>query len=283
MGKNNIFISWSGKRSLYAAEALREWLPNVIQAAKPWMSERDIEKGARGLTEVGNALEGMKVGIICLTPENLDAAWVLYEAGALSKTFSDDKTRVCTYLLGGLQPQNVKPPLSMFQWTKAEKEDTRKLVQTINTAIAEEPLSEERLNNIFGVWWSQLETKLNSLPVPEKVVDVTRDPNEMISEILELCREYLPTVSKSQWPSLSSRQMFDLLQHSLVDTGAPAEARSVIVRFKGAEPDRLLYKATRVMEYAPGSIVISFVDGRTAGYTNVASWSYGPTEPPSPG
>ena len=109
----------------------------------------------------------------------------------------------------------------MFQWTKAEKEDTRKLVQTINTAIAEEPLSEERLNNIFGVWWSQLETKLNSLPVPEKVVDVTRDPNEMISEILELCREYLPTVSKSQWPSLSSRQMFDLLQHSLVDTGAP--------------------------------------------------------------
>ena|SRR6185312_7799939 len=66
MGKNNIFISWSGKRSLYAAEALREWLPNVIQAAKPWMSERDIEKGARGLTEVGNALEGMKVGIICL-------------------------------------------------------------------------------------------------------------------------------------------------------------------------------------------------------------------------
>ena len=42
---------------------------------------------------MANALEGMKVGIICLTLENLSAKWILYEAGALSKTL-DDKTRV---------------------------------------------------------------------------------------------------------------------------------------------------------------------------------------------
>src|SRR5258708_35734875 len=99
-GTNNVFISWSGERSKHAAEALRKWLPIVLQAAKPGISSSDIDKGSRGLDEVGKALEGMKVGIICLTPENLTAEWILYEAGALSKTL-DAKTRVCTYLRPG--------------------------------------------------------------------------------------------------------------------------------------------------------------------------------------
>jgi len=42
---NNVFISWSGPRSKQAAEALREWLGNVLQNARPWMSATDIEKG----------------------------------------------------------------------------------------------------------------------------------------------------------------------------------------------------------------------------------------------
>jgi hypothetical protein len=194
MAKHNIFISWSGNRSLHAAEALREWLPKVIQAAKPWLSDRDVEKGTRGLTEIGKALEGMKVGIICLTPENLDAPWILYECGALSKTFSDNKTRLCTYLLGGLQSGNVTGPLSMFQYTKSEKEDMRKLVHSINTAISAEPLPRDRLDDIFNTMWPQFDAKLSAMPAPEKMVNVTREPKEMINEILGLCRQYLPTI-----------------------------------------------------------------------------------------
>jgi hypothetical protein len=70
----NLFISWSGARSKAIAETLREWLPTVIQTAKPFMSDTDIDKGSRGLTELVRALEGIKVGIVCLTPENLKRA-----------------------------------------------------------------------------------------------------------------------------------------------------------------------------------------------------------------
>jgi len=128
---NNVFISWSGERSKRAAEALREWLGAVLQNARPWMSDTDIEKGSRSFDEIARALEGMKIGIICLTPENLTSEWLHYEAGALSKTV-DPKTRVCTYLLADLESATLKPPLSWFQWTRANKSDTRKLIGTIN-------------------------------------------------------------------------------------------------------------------------------------------------------
>jgi len=71
----------------------------VVQSAKSWMSEEDIETGSRGLDEIGKALEAMSLGIICLMPENPERPWILFEAGALSKALGD-KTRVCPYLSG---------------------------------------------------------------------------------------------------------------------------------------------------------------------------------------
>src|SRR5690349_15568152 len=92
-----IFISWSGTKSLEVARTLRQWLPRVLQPSKPWMSETDLEKGIRWGTEIGTKLEQMKFGIICLTSENLDSRWINFEAGAISKTV--EKTFVCTYLI----------------------------------------------------------------------------------------------------------------------------------------------------------------------------------------
>lgn len=76
----NVFISWSGERSKGVAAALYDWLPMVVQSARPWMSEEDIEKGSRGLEDVGKALVAMGVGIICLTAGNLERPWILFEA-----------------------------------------------------------------------------------------------------------------------------------------------------------------------------------------------------------
>jgi hypothetical protein len=190
---NNVFISWSGPRSKQAAEALREWLGTMLQNARPWMSETDIEKGSRGLDEIARALEGMKVGIICLTPENLNADWILYEAGALSKTL-DAKTRVCTYLLAGLEPGNLKPPLGLFQWTRADKSDTRKLIHTINKHLDATPVLEGRLDTLFDKMWPDLEQKLADLPQPSQAPPPLRSTQEMVAEILELSRVIVPVV-----------------------------------------------------------------------------------------
>ena len=187
---NNVFISWSGERSKKAAEALYGWLPVVLQNAKPWMSSADIQKGTRGLDELGKALDGIKIGIVCLTPENLEAEWILFEAGALSKAVNANakaSVRVCTYLLGGLEPKDVKPPLGIFQATKPDKADTRKLVHTINEAL-DAPLLNSVLDIAFDGQWPRLEEKLSALPNSAGIRPLARPLEDMVAEILEHAR-----------------------------------------------------------------------------------------------
>src|SRR5208337_1432894 len=160
----DVFISWSGKRSGAAAEALRDWLPQVINALKPWLSAADIDKGARWGNEIAIKLKDAKAGIICLTPSNLHSDWLLFEAGALSKTI--ENTYVCPFLIG-LEPADVKPPLAQFQATRATKSDVLKLLRTLNSALGEVALPLSHIDEAFEVWWPKLEIKLNSLPQDE--------------------------------------------------------------------------------------------------------------------
>jgi hypothetical protein len=196
--KYNVFISFSGDTSLAAAKALREWIPTVVQSASPFMSDSDVEKRTRGLHAVARALEGIKFGIACLTPDNLESAWILYEAGALTKTI-DDETHLCTYLLRGLQPQDVKPPLGMFQATKAEKEDTRRLVHTINRAVNQDPVADARVDQIFDAMWPRLEADLRGIPEPPRDHRPKRSQEEMIAELLELARADANRRRETEW------------------------------------------------------------------------------------
>lgn len=151
------------------------------------MSETDIDKGSRGLDEIAKALADIRVGITCLTPENLQRPWIFFEAGALSKTIGD-RTRLCTYLIAGLEPQDVLPPLGMFQATRAIRTDTLKLLHTINRAVSEAPVPEQDLNELFAAMWPTLEARLSSLPVAEQDVFAKRPVDDMVAEILEIVR-----------------------------------------------------------------------------------------------
>ena len=181
----DVFISWSGERSRAAAEALRGWLPKIINAIKPWLSSEDIDKGARWGTDVASRLEGAKAGIICLTPSNLHSDWILFEAGALSKTLKN--TFVCPFLIG-LEPSDVKPPLAQFQATKATKDDVLKLLKTLNSALGDNALQEAHIDEAFDVWWPKLESQLKTLPPEESKAKTHRPDRELLEEILALVR-----------------------------------------------------------------------------------------------
>ena len=84
-----VFIHWSGERSKQLGEAIREWLPNVLQFVKPYFSPADIDKGARWANEISKELEQSKIGIIAMTDENRTNPWIMFETGAISKVVEE--------------------------------------------------------------------------------------------------------------------------------------------------------------------------------------------------
>ncbi len=92
-----IFISWSGKLSEQIALYLRIWLQNVIQVAEPYVSTEDMDKGSRWFAEIDRELGDCEFGIICLTRENMNKPWILFEAGAMSRSIT--RARVTPLLI----------------------------------------------------------------------------------------------------------------------------------------------------------------------------------------
>jgi hypothetical protein len=180
-----LFLSWSGPRSKAVAESLRDWLPNVIQALQPWMSASDIDKGIRWGPEIAAQLQEAKVGIVCLTADNLNAPWLLFETGALSKTL--EKTFVCPYLLD-IEPTDLTGPFAQFTATKAQKDDTKKLLGTINKAMGDQALDEKLLDKQFEKWWPDLDERLGNIPDSVEESQPKRGEREMLEELLLLVR-----------------------------------------------------------------------------------------------
>lgn len=170
------------------AEALRNWLPNVIQAVDPWMSNEDIKVGSRWFSEVSGELEASKFGIVCVTPENQHNPWIMFEAGALSKTIK--QTYVCPYLID-IEKSQLTGPLSQFQSSSADKEGTYQILQTLNHSLGDHSLSDSRFAEIFSVWWPKLEEKVKNLPELDGEHPEQRTINDMVAEILNNTREQL--------------------------------------------------------------------------------------------
>jgi hypothetical protein len=190
-----IFISWSGEPSHTAAIDVRDWLPNVLQYAKPFVSSEDINKGARWRAEVERELESTDFGIIVITQDNLQSPWVNFEAGALSK--SVDTSRVLPLLLD-MRPGELVGPLSAFQSVMATEPDLLKLVMSINSAW-HESIEASRLEQQFAMWWPTLNGKLTTildtsrgsadLSAPETGAPDAPTDRDMMAEVLQLSRQ----------------------------------------------------------------------------------------------
>jgi hypothetical protein len=180
-----VFISWSGQQSREVARALDWWLPKVIQSIEPFFSEEDMPKGRMWFSTLAKELKDAKAGIICLTPENLEKPWILFEAGAVWKSLED---HVFTYLYN-LKATDFSPPLSEFQHTTIERTDTLKLIKNINS-LQEKPIRDSDLEEIFGIMWPHLDERLSSISKEIKEIqEPSRDNEDMLKELLSLARE----------------------------------------------------------------------------------------------
>jgi hypothetical protein len=235
-----VFLSWSGNRSRAITEVFKGWLPSVLQAIRPYFSPDDVTKGARWLTEISKELEESRFALLIITPENQEAPWLLFEAGALSKNF--DRSKVCPLLFGGMDPVDVKGPLVQFQGAKFGKEEMKKVLKSINTELGESALSSDTLENVFEKWWPELEEgvekkiKEETLKERDKSSgDAKRSDRELIEEILALIRR---------------TAMADSIESKIREI-ENAKMRDYFMRYATEAREELLNSVSEMKRYAP--------------------------------
>jgi hypothetical protein len=177
-----IFTSWSGERSKAAALGLKSLLQDLFEDAVQVFVSDHISPGEAWAQRLGRELEQSEFGILCLTQENFQAPWLLFEAGAIAKKFGT--SRIVPYLIDELPPASERSPLAQFQHVRADHEGTRRLVETINS-IRENPKPMDRLERSFAKWWPDLEQTLNGLQGSNQAQPKIRSDRELLETIFQ--------------------------------------------------------------------------------------------------
>lgn len=197
-----VFLSWSEDWSELVAKELARCLTIVLRV-KPFLSSKDLRSGSQWYEEIARALGKTKFGIVCLTPENLEAPWILFEGGAIAKTSAEvqselttqgkaaRKSYLCPYLIGGLKPAQIKAPFSHYYCRESSREDTLALFMDINSVLREvegpdAALSDKDLTDTFDKLWPDLKKVLDNPPGAAKPKE--RSLEDYLEEILGLVR-----------------------------------------------------------------------------------------------
>jgi hypothetical protein len=187
-----IFISWSGDKSHTIAIILKKYLKIMIQSLLPYLSSEDIKKGKRWYIELSKILSEAKFGIICLTKDNINSEWILFESGAISKSLDD--SRVFTLLFENLSPSDIKGPLAHFQHTNFNKDDFEKLMIELNNLLEDKKIDTETLKTTFSTFWPKLEDEIKQAIEKhslESLAFIDRNEKDYLKEILLLGRQIL--------------------------------------------------------------------------------------------
>jgi hypothetical protein len=190
---HNVFISWSGDLSKKIALAVHDWLPTVIQAVNPFLSNRDITPGTRGMAKIAEHLQDIRIGIICVTAENQSTPWLNFEAGALSKMVDESYVIPLAF---DIEKGQIRKPLGEFQAVLFAKEDLFDVVSTINEALGSPaPLSTAKLQRAFDLTWPTFATEIENIRTEHAQTTFLEEPKRSSDDMLE---ELVVTVREQQ-------------------------------------------------------------------------------------
>ena len=161
------------------------------------------ERGVKWLAEVNAELDTHSFGVLCVTPGNVSAPWLNYEAGALAKHLGDSG-RVIPYLLDFHSPSDLREPLAQFNASLADEDGTWHLVKTLNKH-AEFKLDEAALLEAFGLWWPKLEVRLSEIAASSTQIPARRQIDDKIDELLDIVRDLRRTNDLMFVDSVDSR------------------------------------------------------------------------------
>lgn len=178
-----VFISWSGKStaSFNVAKKLAEWLPMILQETEPFMSD-NIRSGTNPISQIMEKLANSKIGIICVTKDNITSPWLNFEAGALNNVVTNQSGIVIPILINMTTDEfaNSNSPIKNLQGKEFNNEDFKIVLQDINSCL-ESPISEKSLNSLY----SRLEQDLFDIDLNDLPKEQTIQFHNIVAKIIE--------------------------------------------------------------------------------------------------
>lgn len=156
-----VFVSWSAPISHKIAQALCEWLPELNPSWETYISD-EIEAGSFWFEELTDSLKKAHAAILCMTRENLQSPWLLFEAGALC---IGSDVPVIPVLFRLESSDLEKNPLHYFQSVDFSKSGIWNLTRKLNRICGDE-LSTEDMRKKFENTYPKLKEKISAINVP---------------------------------------------------------------------------------------------------------------------
>lgn len=160
--KLSIFISWSKRCSGDIAKEIKQWIEENVAQVSVFISH-EIGAGEKWQRVIDDKLTNADMGIIVLTPENINSAWVLFEAGAIY-----NKDGKILPLLCGREAGKIEGPLKNLNYVDFSKKGIKKLLEQINTQLGLSMTDNAIKNSIEGTW-ANLEGKIAPLIEKSKI------------------------------------------------------------------------------------------------------------------
>ena len=203
----HVFISWSGERSKRAALGLKSLLDDILGETVNVFVSQHIKPGENWTRRLGEELDQSEYGVLCLTQENFQAPWLLFEAGAIAKKFGT--AHIVPYLVDNLADDLEGSPLAQFQFARADREGTYALVKGISEELTIPPARLERLERFFDRFWPDLEATIKNLPNPLQKGAAERSDREILEKIAQ--QVSILVEARNDSPGLSRTEMLHLL------------------------------------------------------------------------
>lgn len=244
-----VFISWSGDRSKLLAEALHWLLRRVLQEVKPWVSLHGIKPGEIWFETLRTELGQTGMAILCLTNENAERPWIMFEAGAVGARIAD-RTRVVPYLLD-FSPGQLKPPLQMFNAVEAKEQPSRVLVESINALLEGHAINTDELDDLWGKFYPDYAAKLANIPPPGAQPPAAPTEAERLASIEAMLRQFDPTVLSQHTADFTRLEHFllKLVQSTRrlnLEIGPPTETGRKVHRLVRQHIDVVKEVATKI-------------------------------------
>jgi hypothetical protein len=198
----DVLLGWSRERSRLMALELHRWLPQVLPAIKPWMSELDIDKGKDWSDALHGFLAEAKAVVVSITPENVRSPWLYYECGQIAAR--TETNLICPYLLEDEHSILADGPLARTQQTKAQKEDTFRLMKSLNKSLGSRAIDEGTLGGSFEREWIGLSGTLDRIRQmevkgPNAAAFIATDADRLAgTNLSEEAREMILEIGKDQ-------------------------------------------------------------------------------------